>query len=462
MLLVVLELVLAARAHLLLGDFRAFSCAGATLLHGGNPYAGAPVYTCERTPVPFGLYRAEPGIAVPAPFPGYALAFFAIFGALPFVVAAALWIAVLLATTAGTCVALARLCGREVGAAASVVVAGLAVFVLPYGALTSIELAALLGFALALRAKRWTLATVAAGFAMLIPHVGIPAVAGAFVWQSRMRLRLVLLAAVLIVLDILAGGVHTAVAYVTDVLPAHTLSEIGRVSQYSFTWMLHAGGVRDVPAVRAGELSYIAMLAAGVYAAGALSRRSMDSAYIVLVPPAFAVFGGSFIHYTEIIVALAAASLLAVRAAFPIRAVFAAAVFLIAMPWISVIAQPYLVIVFAVATFAIAVLLLNFDGRTALRISLAAVLVTGAILISANIYGPGIPQTAGAALNPNLAQSSWAQYMGGAHSSAGVIYWIGKAPTWLGLALLTIGCVYAAVKEDLVAPVTIEQVPVVS
>ncbi len=461
--LVVVELVLTAHVHVLLGDFRAFYCAGATLLHGGNPYAAGPVYACERPPAPFGLYRAEPGVAVPAPFPGYALAFFALFGALPFVIAAALWLIVLFATTAVTCVALARLCGREIGAAVAVVIVGLAVFVLQYGALTSIELSALLCFAIALSAKQWNAATVAAAFAMIIPHVGIPAVAGVFLWQTQMRWRLALLAAGLVVLDVLAGGAHVALAYVTDVLPAHALSEIGRVSQYSLTWMLHAGGVRDAIAIRAGELCYVLMLAAGVYAGGALARRSKDMAYAVLVPPAFAVFGGSFIHYTEIIVAVAAAALLAVRATIQVRSIFAAAVVLLAMPWIAVIAQSYLVIAFAIATFGIGTLLFNCDARTALRISLGAVLVAGAILVAANIYGPGIPQAGGAALNPALAQASWAQYMGGAHSSAGLIYWIGKAPTWIGLALLTIGCAYAAVvNENLVTPVVIEQAPVIS
>jgi TRAP-type mannitol/chloroaromatic compound transport system permease small subunit len=61
-----------------------------------------------------------------------------------------------------------------------------------------------------------------------------------------------------------------------------------------------------------------------------------------------------------------------------------------------------------------------------------------------------------------LAQASWAQFVSASRSSGGIVWWIAKAPTWIGLALLAIGCVRAVVKEDLVAPVTVEHAPVVS
>lgn len=442
--IIVLELVLAARAQLLFGDFRAFYCAGSSVLHGGDPYAGGPLYACESTPMPFGLYHAAPGVAVPAPFPGYVLAFFAVFGALPYVAASALWLVVLLTTTAGSCIGLAHLIGRNIAAALAVVVVPLAVVVLPYGELTSIELCALLWLALAVRARLWTPAVIAAAFAMILPHVGIPAIAGLFVWQARMRIRIIVLVVLVAALDVLVGGVHAAVAYVTNILPAHTLSEIGGVTQYGLTWVLHAAGVGDSIAVRAGELSYVIMLVAGVVVAGALARRFGDVAFTVLVPPAFAVFGGSFMHYTEIIAALGAATLLAVRVTGRARMLCAAALLLLAMPWLSVLGQPFLIFAFAIGCAAIASLVCGLDMHIALRFALGGVAVAGAILIVGNHYGPALSHAgAGYRLNPALAQASWAQFVDTARSSSGIVWWSAKLPTWLGLALLTTVCCYA-------------------
>jgi hypothetical protein len=297
---------------------------------------------------------------------------------------------------------------------------------------------------------------------MILPHVGIPALAGVFVWETRMRWRLVLLAALLLLVDVLAGGVHTAVAYVTNVLPAHTVSEIGGVNQYGLTWVLYALGASDALAIHAGEASFVLMLAAGLIIAGALARRSGDSAYLVLLPPAFAVFGGSFMHYTEIIVALGAAALIAVRATLRARTLFATALLLLSMPWLSIMGQPFLIFVFAIACAAIAALVCNYDARTTLRYAFGAVLVTAAILVVAFSYGPALPHAPGGSeLNPALAHASWAQFVGATRSSTGVVWWIGKAPTWIGLALLTIGCAYAVAKEDLVTSVAVEQAPVV-
>jgi hypothetical protein len=272
-----------------------------------------------------------------------------------------------------------------------------------------------------------------------------------------------LLAIVLCVIDVLAGGAHAAVAYVTSILPAHTLSEIGGVTQYGLTWVLHAAGAAELIAVRAGELSYVLMLVIGVVIAGALARRSGDAAYVVLIPPAFAVFGGSFMHYTEIIVALGAAAVLSVRATPRVRILFAGALLLLAMPWLSMFGQPFLLFIFAIASAAIAVLVCVFDARTTLRFTLAIVVLAAAIEIVALRYGPALPHGAvSSALNPALAQASWAQFVGTTRSSSGIVWWIAKAPTWIGLALLTIGCAYAVAKEDLVTPVAVEQAPVAS
>jgi hypothetical protein len=205
------------------------------------------------------------------------------------------------------------------------------------------------------------------------------------------------------------------------------------------------------------------MLVAGTIVAGALARRNGDAAYAPLIPPAFAVFGGSFMHYTEIIVALGAAMLLAVRATSRARGLFSCALLLLALPWLWIFGQPVLIFVFAIASAAVAVLACRFQPAIALRSTLAVVVLAAAIEVVASRYGPALPHSAAAsAFNPALAQASWAQFVSASRSSGGIVWWIAKAPTWIGLALLAIGCVRAVVKEDLVAPVTVEHAPVVS
>lgn len=393
--------------------------------------------------MPLGLFHAAPHVTVPAPFPGYALAFFALFAALPYIAACALWLALLLASSAGSCVALARLTGTQISAGVAVLAIPLAVIVLPYGELSSIELCALLWLAVAIRARRWTWASVWAAVAAIVPHVGIPALIGIFVWEARMRWRIAAIAVAFGLLDVFAGGAQAAIAYVTNVLPAHTLSEIAGVNQYGLTWALYASGVSGTVAVRAGEVSFAAMLLAGVIAAGALVRRSGDNAYAALIPPAFAVFGGSFMHYTEIIVALGAATLLCVRVTDRRRGLFAAALLLLALPWLSILGQPQIIAAFPLAGAAIAWMVCGFDARIALRFALGTLAICGVILICANHYGPALHAPGALTLDDSLAQASWAKFVGAVRSSAGAVWWIAKAPTWLGLALLTTACGYA-------------------
>ena len=93
LLVALIELSTASHDRMLLGDFRAFYCGGSTLLHGENPDAAAPILHCESVPQPFGLHGARDDVALPAPFPGYTLALFAIFALLPYVAAAIAWCA---------------------------------------------------------------------------------------------------------------------------------------------------------------------------------------------------------------------------------------------------------------------------------------------------------------------------------------------------------------------------------
>ncbi len=259
------------------------------------------------------------------------------------------------------------------------------------------------------------------------------------------------------------GGPAIAVAYLTKVLPLHAAAEVGSTAQYGLTWALHALRASDAAALAGGQLSYALMFALGLFAARYWSLREHDAAFAVLVPPAFVVFGGTFVHYTQIMIAIPAAALLALRARSHARVPFAAAVFLLAVPWAWVLGQPLLMPVYAAAACFLARSLFGCTWTAALRISLTSAFVSASVVIAGFHFGAGLPAHAhGIVAGHGLAQDSWGQFIRTQRASGGAAWWIAKAPTWLGLALLTLGCAYAIAKENFEAPVAVKQVPVAS
>lgn len=460
LLVLLAELLAEYRAGALFGDFRAFYCGGWTLLHGQNPYATAPILRCESVPLPAGLHYVHDSVAWPAPFPGYALAMYAIFALLPSLPAIFAWFALLIASTVAAAFFLGKLCDVPPVAALVLLTWGFAIAVIPNGENAPVVLALLAGSALAARMGRWNIAHAALAFVALLPHIALPVYAALFVWRKASRVPLLLIGSALLIADLLAGGPSLAMAYFTRVLPAHAASEVGYITQYSMTWAAQALGANERAALLLGDCSYAVMVALGVWLAGALARAYRDPAFTLLVPAALAVIGGPFIHYSEIMLALPAALLLYARSGGAARAFSAGALVLVAIPWQALTTYPARVAEIAVGAFLIAVSTLGVRVAPALRIAVGATLVGAAIVLTAAHFGPQTAVHAGAMhVDPALAQASWARDIGRKSSSNGAIWWIAKAPTWAGLLLLTLSCAYAVAKKDVVAPVAIEQAP---
>src|SRR5579871_3197090 len=88
-LFLVLVAVTLHQPNYLLGDFRAFYCAGAAIDAGADPYRMQPLLGCEAaTAAAAGTPEVKYGVAVPAPLPPHALLPFAALSRLPFVIAA--------------------------------------------------------------------------------------------------------------------------------------------------------------------------------------------------------------------------------------------------------------------------------------------------------------------------------------------------------------------------------------
>ncbi|HET9095257.1 MAG TPA: glycosyltransferase family 87 protein [Candidatus Baltobacteraceae bacterium] len=449
--LIAWQLHVSSKVEALFGDFRAFYCAAGAAAHGANPYAAAAIYACERAPMPYGLYQATPGVAVPAPLPGYALLAFAPIALLPYLAACAVWLALLLFTAFTSARALALLLDRPYDAMLWVLAAGFAIISIPFGELGTVIVAAVLWMAVALRRGAWTWAALAGGVAMILPHVALPALLAVFLFVPQMRTRLVLLAVALLALDVSCGGPGVALAYLRDVLPAHARSEIGSTAQYGLTWILHGLHASDRAAIAGGEISYAVMVVLGLLAARVFVLRRDDPAYAALIPPALAVLGGTFMHYTQIMIAIPAALMLFYRAGNRVaRNMFAAALLLLVVPWAWALGQPVLVFVYALVCGFAGARVLGWSGSAALRAALASVLLAGSILLAGYHFGPGLNTHVHAvALQGGLAQSSWERFVRSQRASTSVVWWIAKAPTWIGLLLLALGCAYVLEKERL-------------
>ena len=454
--------VLAARGNQLFGDFRAFYCAGSAVAHHADPYAAAALTACEHAPAQAGFYTAPQGVTVPAPFPAYVLAAFAVLSLLPYGAACVVWAGAVVFALILAVRAISKLTARPSAGILALLALGMGAIVLPYGQLAAIEIAALASFAMALREQRWMSAAIAAAVCALVPHAGAPALLCTFVFVKPIRAKLLLTGCALALLDVAAGGVPHALQYFTTVLPAHAASEIGRTSQYGATWAAHALGASDRAALALGNVWYGAMCVLGIVAAGAWIRRG-DLAWAAIVPTAFAVFGGVFVHYTEILAAVPAALLLCTTLSDRRKPAALAAALLVGIPWAICLNQPLLILPFGAAAAAFVAWFANASAPIALRTGMAGAALGALLVIAAARFGPGVAP-AHAAMNAGavLAQHSWTQYVAAHWSGTGAIWWLAKAPTWIGLALLLFLAArgsQAVADEDLVLRVAVKHAP---
>lgn len=432
----------ASKHGFFLGDFRAFYCAGVVLGHAQDPYAALPLMRCESVHQPFQLYTAASGLAVPAPFPGYALAFFAIFGVLPYAAAAFLWLVISIVCAVIAGIVLAKLINRPVLGMLLpfCMIYGLVVF--PLGQLTSIVLCALVLAAAAIRHGNLRLTPIFLCFIALLPHVAVGIFLTLFSWLRQARAPVMVAAATLVILDLFAGGTTLALLYFTKVLPAHAHSEVAGTLQYSSTWLARAAGSSVAAALKLGDIWYGLMIIWGIVVGGLLAKKFNDNAFLVLIPPAFAVFGGVFVHIQEISLALPGALLMHSRGDRNTRILAGGAVLLVAVPWMQAMSLPWLIVVIAIVTIGIASRTLGLGNSISLRASLGALAICACIMIVTAHYGTHVTQRPPSFnVASGLAQESWAMFV---RKGVGVTLIVAKAPTWIGLLFLLAACSHAA------------------
>lgn len=424
-----------ARTGFLAGDFRAFYCAARVASEGANPYRAQPLGTCERQVDPTPFFRKNPGVTIPAPLPGYAIAALIPFARLPFAFAAGLWIALLSIAWIACIAALARLASVSWEVALAAMGLSLGVLSLPFGEVVPLCVACICIAAYCVRTGRDRLAALFAAGAMIEPHLGLPVCVALAVWRPATRWVLAAAFAALGGIALFALGIPTNVEYFSSVLPAHALSELTRDTQYSLSALLAAGGVAPNVAVRFGGIWYVAMLALGTLAAGRLARSSSNNAFLVCVPPAFAVFGGSFIHITQIAAAVPAALLFATYAKGALRTAAVIALLLLVVPWGWVV-SPALIVAPVVPVAYLAWRFWKGETAYVLLAAIGAALMVFGLqhlytLQSLHFGIAGAPPP----IDPQLAEASWSVYSRGG-SGGSLAAWAVRVPTWTGLAAL--------------------------
>jgi hypothetical protein len=301
----------ASRPGTLLRDFNAFYCAGRAISQHADPYHNEPLGRCERSaPRPSFLEHGPAYLSVPAPLPGYALAPFAALALLPYGAAAFLWTLSILASFALTVWRLRELTSLPFSAIVAALALSDAYIGVTLGQIAPVALAAVVNAAWAATRGDMRSSACSAAAATIEPHLGIPACIALALFRPRALAWLLPCGLGLAALSVALLGWNTNVEYVTRVIGAHALSEASNVKQLSLTALLTRLGLDPVNAMRAGELWYVAMIAIGVLLSRRLAQRSGKSALRILLPVAFAMIGGTFVHISQVAAVVPAALVL--------------------------------------------------------------------------------------------------------------------------------------------------------
>jgi len=424
-------------------DFVAFYCGASIASEGGDPYRTEPLRTCEHR---VGRqFRPDSRLVVPAPLPGYALAFVAPLTRLSYPRALAFWSVLLLLAYAVCVVTVIRLSGLSLPVVIAATALSLGIVSLFLGQLVPIALAALCLAATAVERKRPSEAAAWCALALLEPHLALPAIAALFVARRAMRAPLAIALGALVALSFAFLGPALNFEYVARVLHAQVASEIARSDQLSPVALAYHLGLNENVAVTLGSATYVAAAALGVALALAATRRGGARAALVLVPPAIALLGAPYIHVQHLAFALPAALFLLGRTEWKAPAMLA--VFLLAIPWIV----PYDATPLApFAALAVAVLACGLLGLSPLRgagLGLAAAALVFLIQASLAPHVPPPPSAYAAISGTDLAQADWRILIAAGFRDDVPLLTALALPTWIALIALVVAAIAAAKKH---------------
>jgi hypothetical protein len=424
-------------------DFRAFYCAASVAANGEDPYLQGPLYHCERQAAPPLLWRARENVANPAPLPPYALALVIPLAKLPFGAVCWVWAAIVVASYAVTVITLRRLTALAWPALCCAILPA-SVMSLSLGQIAPVAIALMCLSALLLHVERPALAGAAAALALVEPHLALPSCVALFLIVKRARTGLLSAGCVFLALSF-SMGAHRTFEYLTSVLPAHAASDVADVGQFSGTMIAHLLGAGDSLALTLGTLSYLAMASAGILAAAALAKKEQRTFYAALIPMAFSVMAGSYIHWNQVVAAVPAALALAAKAS-RISPFLGAALIMLPIPWLYVTAWGFLIPASAMLAGALS---WYFGGR---RVAPAAACAAAVLFVlwfaNHSLTGAAQPAPFHAAVLPNdFADASWGSYVRARIAiSRGPFLWA-HFPTWIALLCFAGAALHACAQK---------------
>jgi hypothetical protein len=430
----VLQFALVGRTGFFVGDFSAFYCASKVAAQHQDPYLTEPLRTCELQTGSAKFFKYFPGLTTPAPLPGYVFAALRPLTFLAFPLAASLWICLLILAFGAAVFSIARFASVSWQIPFSALSLSLGVLSIPFGEIVPLCIGFICLAAYFASKGRWLYAACGIAGAFIEPHLALPATIGLAIYARRARLDLAVVILLLGLLSLATIGLSTNLEYFLSVLPAHILSEIFRDTQYSLTEVLVSLGAPIGAAIKVGTVSYLAMVAVGVFAGQRLAKQTGNAAFSVCIPPAFAVFGGTFIHATQIAVAIPATILFASYADGKRRTLAICALLALSVPWGWVISLAILL----APVFPVGYLAWRYWGN--LRAVLVAAVASAALalLIVVPHRGPlqKIPRNA-VSIDARLAEHSWGAFTQ-TFTRHDPVSWILRSPTWSGLFLILI------------------------
>jgi hypothetical protein len=415
-------------------EFADFYCAGSTANQHASPYTYEPLHGCEHrvnvgTTLRDQIFQKNPAVVFPAPQPPYDFVPFMALAALPIGVARVVE-AIAIVSAAALCAATIADLGVPIAVVAASLILSVVFASLNTAQIVPFALLALVGCGWLLRRNSNALAGIAATMTAVEPSLGVAAMAATLLYVPKARATLLLTAAALALVAVGVVGERGVIQYVAGVLPAHAASEIAFPFQYSLTYALAYAHAPAAVARFGGALSYIVVVALGLYAApraaAAIDRREL----LIFLPALCAVIGGVFVHQEELCFALPALLVLAASSRGRAQFVFVGALCVLAIPWILVwgMKQLFLASLFVCAAI---VLRLRAERWSALLIFLAI----GVALYLFELHPPHLPVPA-AMTQPypaaTLAEAAWRDYTARRSSSDGL--WIAiKIPAWAAL-----------------------------
>jgi hypothetical protein len=228
-------------------------------------------------------------------------------------------------------------------------------------------------------------------------------------------------------------GLATAVEYIARVLPAQAASEVGFPYQYSLTNALSVLGASPTIAQVFGDLSFLLLLAVGLWLAPRVAAKLERRELLAFFPAASAVMAGPYLHMVALCFAVPAALVFATRLTGRLRDVSAAVVCALMIPWIMVWAIKKL---FLASIFLVIVLLVRL--QVAPWFAIAFVTSTTALIYAFELRSPDLPVARATAVylgKGDLAQAEWRAFTEQLRTRD--FRWFAiKLPTWSALTAL--------------------------